>query len=81
MDLFRVVNAAGNIKQKFPVASVKEFLTHADRDFEKIETSPREKKLRREMLLLTKGINQNVTDDPHSRLRWVEDIMTVRCRL
>ena len=36
MDLYRVAVAAGNITQKFPVESVKEFLLHIDKDFKKI---------------------------------------------
>jgi len=79
MDLHRVINAAGNITKPIPTKSVNEFLNHAYRDFEKIQLDSKEAELKKELLQLTKSL-KNV-DDPLSRLRWVEDIMTLRCRI
>lgn len=80
MDLYRVATAAGNITQKFPLASVKEFLLHIDKDFKKIKPSRHETNLINEVTMLTKNIKEH-TKDPNKRLKWAEKVLTVRCRL
>jgi len=80
MDLYRVAVAAGNITQKFPVESVKEFLLHIDKDFKKIIPTKHEKNLINEVRKLTKNIREH-TKDPDKRLKWAEKVLTVRCRL
>lgn len=80
MDLFRVVTAAGDINKELPKQSVIEFMEHANKDFEKAELTDREKGLKQELQQLLKQLPQ-VSKDPFSRLRWTEDVMTIRCRL
>ncbi|MFH1407924.1 MAG: hypothetical protein ABIJ36_01260 [Patescibacteria group bacterium] len=79
MDLHRVITATGDIKKPIPLKSVNEFLNHAKNDFDRIKLDNRETKLKEELIQLTKSL-ENV-NDPLSRLRWVEDIMTLRCRI
>jgi DNA-binding transcriptional MerR regulator len=79
MDLYRVVTAVGNIQREIPKESVKEFLKHADEDFEKIPLTKREKKLRKKLTELAKRLDS--LEDPHDRLRWTEEVLTTRCRL
>lgn len=80
MDLFRVVTAAGDITTKFPYQSIKEFLNHAQSDFEKIPKTEHEQKLYKELALLANSIDQSKINNP-DRLRWAEKILTIRCRL
>ncbi len=79
MDLFRIVTATGDLTKEIPQKSVKEFLEHADKDFDKIELSTHEKEIRNKLRIL----NSTFTDfaDPKARLRWAEDVLTARCRL
>ena len=79
MDLHRVITSAGNINTKLPKRSVVEFMEHADKDFEKTKLTQREQALRQQLKILLKQL-PNVKD-PLSRLRWTEDVMTIRCRL
>ena len=79
MDLYRVVTAVGDINKEVPLNSVKTFLKHADKDFDKIELDPRENSIRNDLRNLTN--NLEVLANPHQRLRWTENIMTARCRL
>ncbi len=79
MDLYRVITAAGDINKNLAKKSVKEFLEHADKDFDKIKLTQHEKKLRLQLSNLAQKLNE--LEDPHVRLRWTEDIMTTRCRL
>lgn len=79
MDLHRVVTAAGNLSQKLPKQSIEEFMNHAYKDFEKTELTQREKALKEE--LKQRLIQLNSINDPLSRLRWTENVMTIRCRL
>ncbi|MCR4326383.1 MAG: hypothetical protein NUV52_01880 [Candidatus Roizmanbacteria bacterium] len=80
MDLYRIITAAGDIQKEIALESVQEFFDHALTSFNKIELSDREKALRDGMGHLMNSIEES-TRDPHKRLRWVEDVMTVRCRL
>jgi len=79
MDLFRVVTAAGDITKEVPFDSVVTFLDHANEDFDKINLDAREKDIRNELNVLAN--NLCALSNPHTRLRWVEDVMTARCRL
>lgn len=79
MDLFRVVTATGDLTKEIPMESVRIFLKHADKDFEKIKLNKQEKNLRKRLKSLTNSLNK--LEDPKNRLRWTEDVMTVRCML
>ena len=79
MDLFRVVVAAGDLTKELPTESIKEFLEHADKDFDKTRLNNREKLLREKLRELTKSVDS--LSNPHIRLRWAEDVLTTRCRL
>ncbi len=79
MDLFRVVTAAGDLSQTLPYAHIKDFLDHANKDFDKTTLTPYEQKLRDK--LLTKISVLNFLQDPLKRLRWTEDILTIRSQL
>lgn len=79
MDLFRVVTATGDISKEIPVDSVKTFLDHADKDFGKIELEEREIGLRGKLRELREKLY--LLEDPHKRIRWAEDVLTIRCML
>jgi hypothetical protein len=79
MDLHRVANAAGDISKPLPKESIEEFLNHAIKDFNKIETTPLEETLKKQLTDLSTKINTLL--DPHKRLMWTEDIITIRCRV
>lgn len=79
MDLHRVITAGGNINNELPKQSIIEFMKHADKDFKKIDLTTTEKELRKELQKLLKQLNN--IKDPLSRLRWIENVMTIRCRL
>ena len=79
MDLYRVVTAAGNINRAMPLQSIYEFMNHAGKDFEKTKLTNKELLLKQQLQKLQNELPQ--IKDPHSRLRWAEDILTIRCRL
>lgn len=79
MDLHRVVTVAGNINGRLSTEGILEFMTHADRDFAKIKLNKREKLLREQLNDLSKSLL--TIKDPLSRLRWAEDVLTIRCRI
>ena len=79
MDFHRVVTAAGDVNKKLPKQSIIEFMKHADKDFENIKLTQREQALRQHLQSLLKQLPD--IKDPLSRLRWTEDVMTIRCRL
>ena len=79
MDLYRVVTASGNINKILPKQSIVEFIEHANQDFGKIELTERETTLRQQLKDLLKQLAD--IKDPFTRLRWTEDILTIRCRL
>ncbi len=79
MDLYRVVTAAGDTNKELPKQSIIEFMEHANKDFEKAELTDREKGLQQELQNLLNQLSQ--IKDPLARLRWTEDVMTIRCRL
>ena len=79
MDLYRVVTATGDIRKEIPFQSVKEFLQHADQDFDKWALDQREQSIRAEIRELAAQLYD--LEDPIKRLRWAERILTARCRL
>ena len=79
MDLHRVVTASGDMSKELPQQSVIEFMEHADKDFGKTDLTQKEQSLRLQLQNLLKDL-PNIKD-PLSRLRWTEDVMTIRCRL
>jgi hypothetical protein len=79
MDLHRVASAAGDISKPLPKESIEEFLNHAIKDFNKIETTPLEETLKKQLTDLSTKINTLL--DPHKRLMWTENIITIRCRV
>jgi len=79
MDLFRVITAAGDITKEMPLGSIREFMEHADKDFDRIKLNSRERKIKEEINLLANSMGD--LSDPHTRLRWTEKVMTARCRL
>lgn len=79
MDLHRVATAVGDISKPLPRKSAEEFLTHAISDFNKISMTPLEQTLRDQLVALSKNINNLA--DPHDRLVWTDDIITIRCRV
>ena len=80
MDLYRLVTAAGDLNNNISTESLLEFLNHAELDFNKIELNERENELKNELLVLKKEVH-NCLENPTKRLRWTEDILTIRCRL
>jgi hypothetical protein len=79
MDLFRVITAAGDMSREAPLESIRIFMEHANKDFDRIELDTKEEIIRKELNTLAN--NLEVLSDPHTRLRWTEDVMTARCRL
>lgn len=79
MDLYRVVTASGDIRKPIAADSVKQFLEHAINDFDKFENNKHDKKLK-ENLLSSMSDLYNLKD-PLQRLRWVENVLTTRCRM
>lgn len=79
MDLHRVFTAAANLENALPRESILTFIDHADKDFEKIILSSREVALRKELQKLRDKILE--LQDVHDRLRWADDVLTLRCRL
>lgn len=79
MDLHRVVTAVGDTNKNVPQQSVIEFMKHADKDFEKIELNEKELLLRQQLLSLLNHM-PDFTDNP-AKLKWAEDVLTIRCRL
>lgn len=79
MDLYRVVTAAGNINNELPLQSIEAFMRHADMDFEKTQLTDIDKKLRQQLARLLDELPQ--IKDPHSRLRWAENVLTIRSLL
>ena len=79
MDLFRVVTAAGDTRNVLPKDSITEFLEHANKDFDRVELNDDEKELKLELGNLIDKFS--LINDATSRLRWAENILTLRCRL
>lgn len=79
MDLYRVVTATGDPSKEIPFDSVKDFLNHADDDFEKINLTEKESSLRKDLRKIQSRLDE--INDKESQLKWAEDVLTVRCRL
>ena len=79
MDLFRVITASGDITKEPAIESIKTFLNHATNDFNKTNLDEREESIKKDLEALATKTEQ--LSDPHKRLRWTENIMTLRCRL
>lgn len=79
MDLYRIVTAAGNIKNDLPRISIKAFLSHAIKDFNKIKLTKLQSDLKKELIYLQEKVDG--LNNPFDRLRWAEKILTIRCRL
>ena len=79
MDLFRVVTAAGDLTKELPIESIRIFLEHADKDFEKAALTDQQKALREYLKVLNSSLEK--VSDPTSRLHWAENVLTTRCRL
>jgi len=79
MDLFRVVTAVGNLNNPIPLESTKEFITHAIEDFNKTPLTEADRKFKSHLESLKNSLG--LINDPHTRLRWTEDVLTIRCRL
>jgi len=79
MDLLRVVTAAGNLNNPIPQESVNEFLTHAINDFDKTSLDEKDKMFKKQLISLRDSLTS--INDPHERLRWAEDVLTIRCRI
>jgi hypothetical protein len=79
MDLFRIVTATGDVTKPAAVESAREFLKHALKDFDKFENVSHDITIKNE---LQRNINEiyKLQETAH-RLRWVENILTLRCRL
>jgi hypothetical protein len=79
MDLFRVVTATGDLNKEIPQKSVLTFMEHAHEDFNKIELTEREKEIRDKLNKPKEKFHS--LKGPNERLRWTEDVMTIRCLL
>jgi hypothetical protein len=79
MDLFRVVTAMGDVSRPGSVESAKEFLEHSIHDFEKFPNVEHDVIIKKELILFLKEIFK--LQNPSHRLRWVENVLTARCRL
>ncbi len=79
MDLYRVVTGTGDIRKELDKDYARIFLEHAKKEFTRIQLNTTERKLLNELETLDKSLDY--VQDPHNRLRWVENIMTIRCRL
>jgi hypothetical protein len=79
MDLFRIVTAAGNLNNPIPLESINAFMTHAIADFSKTPLTEADTNFKGQLESLKNSLN--LITDPHTRLRWAEDVLTIRCRL
>ena len=80
MDLYRVVTAVGDVTKPVATTSALSFLRHADGDFEKVDLTEIESKLHNRLKSLMRAMSNEV-NEPIRRLRWAEDVLTLRCML
>ena len=79
MDLFRVVTATGDISKPASKESAQEFLGHSIKDFDKFDNTEHDKHIKQN---LQRSMSEMFKlQEPSHRLRWVEDVLTSRCRL
>ncbi len=79
MDLYRVVTATGDVSKPPAIDSAREFLEHSVKDFEKFPNNKHD-------LIIKKDLERYLSEmfklqEPSHRLRWVENVLTARCRL
>ena len=79
MDLFRVVTATGDVSKPASVGSAREFLEHSIKGFDKFENVSHDTVIKEELQRYLQEIFQ--LQEPNHRLRWVENVLTARCRL
>jgi len=79
MDLLRVVTAVANLNNPIPQESVNDFLTHAIKDFDKTPLDEKDEMFKKQLITLRDRLTS--INDPHKRLRWAEDVLTIRCRI
>uniref|UniRef100_A0A7C4XTT7 Uncharacterized protein n=1 Tax=candidate division WWE3 bacterium TaxID=2053526 RepID=A0A7C4XTT7_UNCKA len=79
MDLFRVVTASGDLSKPPATLSIKEFLEHAINDFNKFSGTSHDNAIRSKLQQLYNDMYR--LEDFNHRLRWVEEVLTARCRL
>lgn len=80
MDLYRVFHAGADTKKPFPTQYVNTFLTSAYKDFEKLQNKGRYSEFQENIKDLTQKGYSNL-DDLQKRLRWAEDVLTIRARM
>ena len=78
-DLRRISKWAAELDKDLPQSQIKVFLAHALKDFNKL-TDKHSLGLRAELEKLSKQ-QSTITQDPLTRLRWAEKILTISCRL
>lgn len=79
MDLYRVVTATGDVSKPASVESAREFLEHSINTFEKFSNRSHDIAIKQDLQHSLKEIFK--LNEPHHRLRWVENVLTARCRL
>jgi hypothetical protein len=79
MDLMRVVTATGDTTKNIPKKSVDEFFNHALADLDKVKLTKNQQKLKRDLEDLQ--VKLNLISDPLQRLRWAEQVLTIRSLL
>ncbi len=79
MDLFRIVTATGDISKPASIESAREFLEHSIKMFEKFPNSNHDLTIKQDLEGFLSEIFK--LQDTRRRLRWVEDVLTARCRL
>lgn len=79
MDLFRVVTATGDISKPASIESAREFLEHSIKMFEKFPNNTHDLTIKHDLESFLSNILE--LQDASHRLRWVENILTARCRL
>jgi hypothetical protein len=79
MDLFRVVTATGDISKPASVESAREFLEHSIKDFDNFPNNDHDTNIKLQLQNFLAELFK--LQEPSHRLRWVENVLTARCRL
>ncbi len=79
MDLYRVVTATGDVSKPASVDSAQQFLKHSIEDFDKFKNEALDTKIKKDIERSLAEIYK--LQEPNHRLRWVENVLTARCRL
>jgi len=80
MDLYRVFHASADLNKPFPTQYVNTFLNNAYQDFEKLKNIGRYGEFQKQIKQLTQK-SYSFLEDPRERLRWSEDVLTIRARM